>query len=72
MWSKRRKKFRRYYDPQKHVWYLIRTRYQMRLAEVFAAALDDAILYGIDAIADHHKKEIGSVCSALFARTDLN
>lgn len=72
MWSKRRKRFRRYYDPQKHVWYLIQTRYQKRLAEAFCKALDEAIIYGIDAVAVHHKKEIGSVCSAQFARNDLN
>lgn len=42
------------------------------IAEALCKALDEAIIYGIDAVADHHKKEIGSVCSAQFARNDLN
>ena len=48
MWSKRRKRFRRYYDPQKHMWYLFRTRYERLLAEAFGKALDHAILYGVN------------------------
>ncbi len=46
MWSKRRKRFRRHYDPQEHQWFLLKTYIQTRIAEALSRALEDAIING--------------------------
>lgn len=48
MWSKRRKKFARKYDPDKHRLYLFTLWFQMELSKRICAKLDRAILFGIE------------------------
>lgn len=48
MWSKRRKKFARKYDPDKHRLYLLKLWIEAELSKRIAEELDRAILYGLD------------------------
>ena len=48
MWSKKRKRFARYYDHLEHRFYLFRTWMERELSIRLCNAFDNAMLYGID------------------------
>ncbi len=48
MWSKRRKKFARKYDVDKHRIYLLERWFSLELSRRIIERLEKAILYGIE------------------------